>query len=203
MTTITTRDPKTDHLLTAENSALALIDYQPALVEGTRSISREALVNNVVALAKAAKMFDLPIVLSTIGVSAGYQETNIPELQSVLPGIQAIDRTKVNSWEEDTFREAVEATGRRKIIMAALWTEVCLVFPALDMLRDGYEVYAVSDASGGTSADAHQRGMERIVQAGAAPVTWEAVMAELARLYQGDYVGNFVEIMQNHLPKSV
>jgi nicotinamidase-related amidase len=203
MTTITTRDPKTDHLLTAENSALALIDYQPALVEGTRSISREALVNNVVALAKAAKMFDLPIVLSTIGVSAGYQETTIPELQSVLPGIQAIDRTKVNAWEEDTFREAVEATGRRKIIMAALWTEVCLVFPALDMLRDGYEVYAVSDASGGTSADAHQRGMERIVQAGAAPVTWEAVMAELARLYQGDYVGNFVEIMQNHLPKSV
>ena len=203
MTTITTRDPKTDHLLTAENSALALIDYQPALVEGTRSISREALVNNVVALAKAAKMFDLPIVLSTTGVSAGYQETTIPELQSVLPGIQAIDRTKVNAWEEDTFREAVEATGRRKIIMAALWTEVCLVFPALDMLRDGYEVYAVSDASGGTSADAHQRGMERIVQAGAAPVTWEAVMAELARLYQGDYVGNFVEIMQNHLPKSV
>ena len=203
MTTITTRDPKTDHLLTAENSALALIDYQPALVEGTRSISREALVNNVVALAKAAKMFDLPIVLSTIGVSAGYQETTIPELQSVLSGIQAIDRTKVNAWEEDTFREAVEATGRRKIIMAALWTEVCLVFPALDMLRDGYEVYAVSDASGGTSADAHQRGMERIVQAGAAPVTWEAVMAELARLYQGDYVGNFVEIMQNHLPKSV
>ncbi len=148
-------------------------------------------------------MFDLLIVLSTIGVSAGYQETTIPELQSVLPGIQAIDRTKVNAWEEDTFREAVEATGRRKIIMAALWTEVCLVFPALDMLRDGYEVYAVSDASGGTSADAHQRGMERIVQAGAAPVTWEAVMAELARLYQGDYVGNFVEIMQNHLPKSV
>ena len=202
MTTKTVRDPKADHLLTAENSALALIDYQPGLVEGTRSISREALVNNVVALAKAAKMFDLPIVLSTIGVNAGYQEATIPELKSVLPGIQAIDRTKVNAWEENAFREAVEATGRRKIIMAALWTEVCLVFPALDMLRDGYEVYAVSDASGGTSADAHQRGMERIVQAGGAPVTWEAVMAELARLYQGDYVGNFVEIMQNHLPKS-
>ena len=115
---------------------------------------------------------------------------------------QAIDRTKVNAWEEPAFRAAVEATGRRKLIMAALWTEVCLVFPALDLLRDGYEVYAVSDASGGTSPDAHQRGMERIVQAGGAPVTWEAVMAELARLYQGDYVGNFVEIMQNHLPNS-
>ncbi len=189
MTTKTAKDPKTGHLLTAENSALALIDFQPGLVDGTWSISRESLVNNVVALAKAAKMFDLPVVLSTIGVNAGYQE-------------DTIDRTKVNAWEEDAFREAVEATGRRKIIMAALWTDVCLVFPALDMLRDGYEIYAVSDASGGTSVDAHQRGMERVVQAGAAPVTWEAVMAELARLYQGDYVGNFVEIMQDHLPKS-
>lgn len=202
MTTKTAKDPKTDHLLTAENSALALIDFQPGLFDGTRSISRESLVNNVVALAKAAKMFDLPVVLSTIGVNAGYQEDTIEELQSVLPGVQTIDRTKVNAWEEDAFREAVEATGRKKIIMAALWTEVCLVFPALDMLRDGYEIYAVSDASGGTSVDAHQRGMERVVQAGAAPVTWEAVMAELARLYQGDYVGNFVEIMQDHLPKS-
>ena len=136
----TGRDPKTDHLLTAENSALALIDYQPGLVDGTRSIGREALVNNVVALAKAATMFNLPVVLSTIGVNAGYQEATIEELQAVLPGVQAIDRTKVNAWEEDAFREAVEATGRRKIIMAALWTEVCLVFPALDMLRDGYEV---------------------------------------------------------------
>ncbi len=202
MTTKTAKDPKTDHLLTAENSALALIDFQPGLVDGTWSISRGSLVNNVVALAKAAKMFDLPVVLSTIGVNAGYQEDTIEELQSVLPGVQTIDRTKVNAWEEDAFREAVEATGRRKIIMAAPWTEVCLVFPALDMLRDGYEIYAVSDASGGTSVDAHQRGMERVVQAGAAPDTWEAVMAELARLYQGDYVGNFVEIMQDHLPKS-
>ena len=150
MTTETTRDPKTDHLLTAENAALLLIDFQPGLVDGTRSISREALVNNVVALAKAAKMFDLPIVLSTIGVDAGYQEATIGELQAVLPGVAAIDRHKVNAWEEPAFREAVEATGRRKLIMAALWTEVCLVFPALDLLRDGYEVYAVSDASGGT-----------------------------------------------------
>ena len=154
MTTQTARDPKTDYLLTAENSALALIDFQPGLFDGTRSISRESLVNNVVALAKAAKMFDLPVVLSTIGVNAGYQEDTIEELQSVLPGVQTIDRTKVNAWEEDAFREAVEATGRKKIIMAALWTEVCLVFPALDMLRDGYEIYAVSDASGGTSVDA-------------------------------------------------
>ena len=202
MTSQHLKDPKTDHLLTSENSALLLIDYQPQLVAGTRSIDREALINNVVALAKAAKMFDLPIVLSTIGVNAGYQEETIEELRAVLPDVKPIDRSAVNAWEEDGFRAAVEATGRRKLLIAALWTEVCLVFPALDLLRDGYEVYAVSDASGGTSVDAHERGMQRVVQAGAVPVTWEAIMAELGRLYKGDYVQNFVQIMQEHLPKS-
>jgi nicotinamidase-related amidase len=196
------RDPKTDHLLTAGNAALILIDYQPGLVDGTNSIRREALVNNVVALAKAAKMFDLPIILSTIAVEAGYQEPAIPELLEVLPGVTPIDRTAVNAWEQPEFRAAVEATGRRKLIIAGLWTEVCLVFPALDLLKEGYDVYAVSDASGGTSVDAHQRGMERVVQAGAAPVTWEAVMAELGRLYKGDYIGSFVGIMSEHLPNS-
>ena len=188
---------------TPENSALLLFDYQPALVSGTRSIEKEALINNVVALAKAAKMFDLPIVLSTIGVNAGYQEKTVEELQAVLPDVEPIDRTAVNAWEQEEFRSAVEATGRRKLLIAALWTEVCLVFPALDMLGDGYEVYAVSDASGGTSVDAHERGMQPVVQAGAVPVTWEAVMAELARLHKGDFIQNLVQIMQEHLPKSV
>ena len=203
MTTQTIRDPKTDHLLTAENAALILIDYQPGLVDGTNSIRREALVNNVVALAKAAKMFDVPVILSTIAVEAGYQEPTTPELLEVVPGVAPIDRTAVNASEQPEFRTAVEATGRRKLIIAGLWTEVCLVFPALDMLKEGYEVYAVRDASGGTSVDAHQRGMERVVQAGAAPVTWEAVMAELGRLYKGDYIGSFVGIMSEHLPNSV
>ncbi len=202
MTTQTIRDPKTDHLLTAENAALLLIDYQPSLVDGTNSIRPEALVNNVVALAKAAKMFEMPVILSTIGVDAGYQQPTIPELQAVLPDVTAIDRTAVNAWEQPEFRAAVEAIDRRKLIIAGLWTEVCLVFPALDLLKEGYEVYAVSDASGGTSVDAHQRGMDRVVQAGAAPVTWEAVMAELGRLYKGDYIGSFVGIMSEHLPNS-
>ena len=201
MTSQLARDPKTDHLLTSENAALILIDYQPAMVEGTKSVDRDVLINNVVALAKAAKMFDLPIVLSTIAVKAGYQEDTIEELRAVLPDVEPIDRSAVNAWEEEAFRAAVEATGRRKLIIAALWTEVCLVFPALDLLRDGYEVYTVSDSSGGTSVDAHERGMQRLVQAGAVPVTWEAVMAELGRLYTGDYT-RFVEIMQEHLPKS-
>ena len=202
MTTQIMRDPKTDHLLTSENAALLLVDFQPGLVDGTKSQDREALINNVVALTKAARLFNLPIVLSTIGVRAGYQEDTIEELRALLPDAEPIDRSAVNAWEEEGFRAAVEATGRRKLLIAALWTEVCLVFPALDMLKDGYEVYAVSDASGGTSVDAHERGMQRVIQAGAVPVTWEAVMAELGRLYKGDYVEGFVEIMQQHLPKS-
>ena len=163
MTTETARDPKTDHLLTPENSALILIDYQPGLVDGIRSIQRDILVNNVVALAKTGKMFQMPIILSTVGVGAGYQEDTIPELQQILHDIQPIDRAKVNAWEQPEFRQAIEALGRKKLIVAALWTEVCLVFPALDMLAEGYQVYAVSDASGGTSVDAHERGMQRLV----------------------------------------
>ena len=202
MTTQKTRDPKTDHLLTSENAALILIDYQPQLVDGAKSIDREVLINNVVAMAKGAKMFDLPIVLSTVGVNAGYQEDTIEELQAVLSDVETIDRTVVNAWEQEEFRAAVEATGRRKLIMGGLWTEVCLVFPALDLLKEGYEVYALSDASGGTSVDAHERGMQRVIQAGAAPVTWEAVMAEMGRLHKGDYIGRFIQIMNEHLPKS-
>ncbi len=201
MTTQVNRDPKTDYLLTPENSALVLIDYQPGLVDGVNSQSRETLINNVVAIAKAAKLFELPIVLSSVGVDAGYQEPTIPGLQGLLPDVKVIDRSTVNAMEHDGFRAGVEATGRRKLIMGALWTEVCLVFPVLDLVKEGYEVYAVSDAMGGTSVDAHERGMQRMIQAGAVPVTWEAVMAELGRLAKGDYVGTFVEIMQEHLPK--
>lgn len=202
MTTSVARDPKTDHLLSPENSALVLIDYQPGLVDGTFSIEHDVLVNNVVAMAKAAKMYDLPVVLSTVGVSAGYQQDTIPELRNTLSGVAAIDRDTVDAWDSPDFRAAIEATGRRKIIMAALWTEVCLVYPALDMLLEGYEIYALSDVSGGTTIDAHERGMQRLIQAGAVPVTWEAVMAELGRLGSYD-VSGFVDIMTEHLPKSV
>ncbi len=197
------RDPKTDYLLTPENSALVLIDYQPMLVDGVKSQSKETLLNNVVAIAKTAKLFELPIVLSSVGVEAGYQEPTISELQALLPDVKIIDRSTTNAMEHEGFRAAVEATGRRKLIMGALWTEICLVYPALDLLREGYEVYAVSDAMGGTSVDAHERGMQRMIQAGAVPITWEAVMAELGRLHKDDYsLKGFVEIMQEHLPKS-
>ena len=108
----------------------------------------------------------------------------------------------MNAWEQPEFRAAVEATGRKKLIMGALWTEVCLAYPALDLLREGYEVYALSDVSGGTTVDAHERGMQRLVQAGAVPVTWEAVMAELGRV-KGYDMGEFVNLMETHLPASI
>ncbi len=196
------RDPRTDHLLAPENSALVLIDYQPGLLDGTHSIERDVLVNNVVAMAKAAALYDLPVVLSTVGVAAGYQQDTIPELGEILVDVEAIDRNTVDAWDSPEFRRAVEATGRHKIIMGALWTEVCLVYPALDMLLEGYGIYALSDVSGGTTVDAHERGMQRLIQAGAVPVTWEAVMAELGRLGSYD-VSGFVEIMNEHLPQSV
>jgi len=197
------RDPKTDHLLTPENSALILIDYQPGLIEGTHSISRDNLLNNVVAMAKVGKMYDMPIVLSTIAVNAGYQQDTVADVRDVLVGVDAVDRDVVNAWEQAEFRAAVEATGRKKLIMAALWTEVCLMYPALDLLKEGYEVYALSDVSGGTTVDAHNRGMERLIQAGAVPVTWEAVMAELGRLKGGYDMAQFIQIMNEHLPKSI
>ena len=153
-------------------------------------------------MAKVATLYELPIILSTVGVAAGYQADTIPELRAVLEGIEPIDRNTVDAWDSPDFRAAVEATGRRKFIMGALWTEVCLVYPALDMLLEGYEIFAVSDVSGGTTVDAHERGMQRLVQAGAVPVTWEAVMAELGRLGSYD-VSGFIEIMNEHLPKSV
>ena len=191
-----------DHLLSPENAALVLIDYQPGLVDGTHSIDRDVLTNNVVAMAKAARLFELPIVVTTIGVRGGYQEPTLPEIMAQLDGVEPIDRSTVDAWDSPEVRAAIEATGRRKMIMGALWTEVCLVYPALDMLRDGYEVYAVSDISGGTTVDAHERGMQRLIQAGAVPLTWEAAMAELGRQASYDVAG-FVRVMQEHLPASV
>ena len=202
MTITHSRDPQTDHLLTVENSVLVFIDYQPSLIDGTHSINHEVLLNNVVATAKVARMYGLPVVLSTVGVDAGFQQPTIHELSDILPDVTPIDRNTVDAWDSAEFRTAIEATGRKKIIMAALWTEVCLVYPALDMLLEGYEIYALADVSGGTTPDAHERGMQRLLQAGAIPVTWEAVMAELGRLASYDISG-FVDIMNEHLPKSV
>jgi nicotinamidase-related amidase len=180
MTSEPVRDPLTDPLLTPQNAALVVIDYQPSQVESVRSMEHELLLDNIVSVARIAKTYDLPIVLSTVNVANGQGHT-LPELKAVLSDSEEIDRTQINSWEDVEFRRAVEATGRKKLIMAALWTEVCLAFPTLDALRAGFEIYPVVDAVGGTSPEAHRAGLERIVQAGARPISWVSLACELQR----------------------
>lgn len=199
MTSQPIRDPKKDHLLTPANSTLVLIDYQTEMFAGVNSIDRVLLENNVVALAKAAKVFDLPIVLSTVGVKAGVNDDTISGLRSVLSNLESFDRSTTNAWEDVEFQSAVKATGRRKLIMGALWTEICLAFPALDALKEGYEVYVVTDAVGGTSTDAHERAIQRVMQAGAYPITWLAVLFELQRDWaRRETAGTVSKIMQQH-----
>ena len=174
------RDPLADPLLTPANSALVVIDYQPSQIQAVSSMDTELLVRNIVSVARVAKTYDLPVVLSTVNVANGQGHT-IPDLAEVLANDVEIDRTQINAWEDVEFRQAVEATGRKKLIMTALWTEVCLAFPSLDALRAGYEVYPVVDAVGGTSLEAHRAGLERIVQAGAQPISWVSLACELQR----------------------
>ena len=175
------RDPVADELLTPENAALVIIDFQPVQVASIVSMERRELVANVVAVARTAKLYGLPVVLSTVNVTTGLNSPTIRQLTEVLADIEAIDRTSINAWEDEDFVAAVKATGRSKLIMVALWTEVCLVFPALDALRGGFDVYPVVDAVGGTSPTAHRAGLDRIVQAGARPITWIQLACELQR----------------------
>ena len=174
------RDPKNDTLLTPQNAVLALIDYQPEQYAGVGSTDHALLLEHVTMLGRVASTFALPVVLSTVYVKHGMQGTN-RELREVLPGVPEIDRTTMNSWEDPDFRAAVARSGRKKLILAGLWTEVCVAFPALDALREGYEVYVVADAIGGVSSTAHEAAMQRMVQAGAVPVTVLGLACELQR----------------------
>ena len=174
------RDPRSDTLLTPANSALVVIDYQPNQLSAVRSMDPELLVRNIVSVARLGKAFGLPIVLSTVNAAAGQGHT-LPAIKDVLSDHVEIDRTQINSWEDVEFRKGVEAIGRKKLIICALWTEVCLAFPALDALRAGYEVFPVVDAVGGTSVEAHRAGLERIVRAGAQPISWVSLACELQR----------------------
>ena len=175
------RDPVKDHLLTPKNSAFVIIDYQPVQVNSIASMDRQLLVNNIVGTAKAAVVYGLPIVHSTVNVKTGLNKPPIPQLRKVLEKFPTYDRTTINAWEDVEFRSAVEATGRKKLIMAALWTEACLTFPALDALKAGYEVYAVADAVGGTSVAAHDAGLRRIEQAGGKIISVAQLFCELQR----------------------
>ena len=167
-------------LLDKDNSALIFIDHQPQMSFGVANIDRQQLKNNVVGLAKAGKIFNVPTLFTSVETES-FSGYIWPELLAVHPEITPIERTSMNSWEDAAFVKAVEATGRKKLVISALWTEVCLTFPALMALEAGYEVYVVTDTSGGTSVDAHERSIDRMVQAGAIPVTWQQVLLEYQR----------------------
>lgn len=174
------RDPQRDWLITPQNSVLALIDYQPEQYAGVTSVARDELLGHVTQLGRIATAFELPVVLTTVFVKHGMSGTN-PELLAELPGVTEIDRTSMNSWEDPDFRAAIQRSGRKKLILAGLWTEVCIAFPAIDALREGYEVYVVVDAIGGVSKVAHESAMQRMIQAGAIPISVLGLACELQR----------------------
>ncbi len=181
MTSMPIRDQANDQLLTPKNSMLIIIDYQPVQVASIASMDRKHLVDNIVRVAQIARTYELPIVLSTVNVKTGINKPTIQQLQEVLTGIESLDRTTINAWEDEEFVKAVKATGRKKLIMAALWTEACLTFPSLDAMNEGFEVYPVVDAVAGTSVEAHRAGLKRIIQAGGKPTSWVQLICELQR----------------------
>ena len=196
MASLPVRDPVGDHLLTPQNSALVLIDYLPSQFAAVHSMDPGLLLQNIVSTVKTAKAFGVPIVHSTVNVASGNQQPTVPELADLLDDYPPLDRTSLNSWEDADFLAAVRATGRRKLIMCALWTEICMAFPALDALREGYDVYPIVDAIGGTSEDAHRAGLERVLQAGGSPISWVALACELQRDWaRGETVADIVEIV--------
>ena len=166
-------------MLTPDNCVLVLIDHQPFQFAGLRSHDTQTVINNVVGLAKAAKVFNVPTLLTTVVQDKG--GLLLKQLQDVFPEQKPIDRTFINTWEDERVVAWVKKTGRRKIVMAALWTEICLAFPVIHALGDGYEVYFVTDASGGVSLEAHEMAVQRMIQAGGVPLTWTVFASELQR----------------------
>ena len=173
-------NPKLD-VLTPHNSQLIIIDHQPQMAFGVQSIDRQTLKNNVVGLAKAASVFDIPTIITSVETDS-FSGHTYPELLDVFPGKPILERTSMNSWDDQKVRDALAANGRKKVIVAGLWTEVCnTTFALCAMLEGEYEIYMVADASGGTSKDAHDFAMQRMVQAGVVPVTWQQVLLEWQR----------------------
>ncbi len=185
-------------LLTADNCVVCLIDHEPQMNFGVASTDRDVLLNNTILLAKAAKVFDVPVVLTTVGAEefSGYM---YPQILDVFPDHDVIDRTSLNAWEDDNFRAAVESTGRRNIVLSALWTEVCLALPAIQALADGFNVFVVEDACGGVSKTVHDAAMRRVESAGATPITAMAFMLELQRDWaRQDTYDDVMTVLKEH-----
>ncbi|NOY45614.1 MAG: hydrolase [Deltaproteobacteria bacterium] len=191
--------PHTDAgLITPETSVVVFIDHQPQMLFGVANIERQQLVNNVVLLAKAAKEFGIPTVLTAVETESfsGYVW---PQLMDVLPELQPIERSSMNSWDSPAFREAIETAGRKNVVVSGLWTEVCVTWPTLNMLDAGYNVYIVEDACGATSAAAHDAALRRSVQAGAVPMTTIATVLEFQRDWADrDHYDALMDLLREH-----
>jgi nicotinamidase-related amidase len=190
-------------MLSPQNCATMLIDYQPAMYQGVQSHDRLAVFNNVQILAKAAKLFAIPTVISTVAAKT-FSGPFMPEVTDLFPNHRIIDRTSMNSWLDANFRDAVHATGRKKVVVAGLWTEACVLFPTIDLLREGFEVYVPADACGDVTPEAHQRSMDRLTQAGAIPITSLQFVFELQQDWarQATYNG-VMEILKAHSPYGI
>jgi nicotinamidase-related amidase len=184
-------------LLTPENCVLLLIDHQPFQLANVNSHEPAMVINNVTALARTAKAYGIPAILTTVNEERG--GAIFKQVQAVFPDQKAIARTFINSWEDRRVVEAVKRTGRKKVVMAALWTEMCLAMPAIHAMGDGYDVYVVTDASGGVSSEAHDMGIRRVEAAGAQPITWLAMAGELQRDWaRTEHLGEVAQIMIDH-----
>ena len=184
-------------LLTPENCALVLIDHQPFQLANVNSHDPTMVINNVTGLAKTAKAYGIPTILTTVNEERG--GAIFKQVQAVFPDQKTINRTFINSWEDRRVVEAVRKTGRKKVVMAALWTEMCLVMPAIHAIGDGYDVYVVTDASGGVSPEAHDMGIRRIQAAGGQPVTWLGMAGELQRDWaRTERLGEVAQIFIDH-----
>lgn len=198
MTSYAPRDPQTDRLLSPDNSVFVLIDYQPIQIQSIESMNRFQLVQNIVATTKLMVDFHVPIILSTVNVATGRNKDTIAPLKDLLGDTPSYDRTTINAWEDREFNEALQATGRHNLIMTALWTEACLTFPAIDALAEGYDVYPVVDAIGGTSVDAHEAALRRVEQAGARPTSYTQLACEFQRDWnRTDTVKSFFDDMSS------
>jgi nicotinamidase-related amidase len=178
---------------------MIFIDQQPQMAFGVQSIDRQVLKNNVVALAKSAKVFNIPTIITTVETES-FSGNTFPELLDVFPGKDILERTSMNSWDDQKVRDALKANGKKKVVVSGLWTEVCNnTFALCAMLEGDYEIYMVADASGGTSKDAHDFAMQRMIQAGVIPVTWQQVMLEWQRDWAHKETYNAVmDIVREH-----
>ncbi len=190
-------------MLSPDNCAIALIDYQPAMYQGVQSHDRLVTFNNVQILAKAAKLFGIPTVLSTVAQNS-FSGPFMPEVTGLFPDHPVIDRTSMNSWLNADFRAAIRRVNRKKWILAGLWTEACVLFPTLDMLNEGLEIYVPADACGDLSLEAHNRSMDRMTQAGAVPITAAQFVFELQQDWARTATYNGVmEILKAHSPYGI